>query len=164
MCGSPPRNARRKKHLRKQNHAFAPAPLKNIQKRVNAPRVYQARALKGAAQSGETAASTARILRDERTEVSPSNQAFRRRQPAEKRAKEKTLAQAKPRFCARAPHLPHTCGSCGKSEFARRFIISVPLNAAQREKTRRRAAFQAANVGFFLKSRQFAAAVAARIV
>ena len=131
--GSPPRNARRKKHLRKQNHAFAPAPLKNIQKRVNALRVYQARALKGAAQSGETAASTARILRDERTEVSPSNQAFRRRQPAEKRAKEKTLAQAKPRFCASALNLRDSAFA-GKVNL-RGVYKRAPLNCRAKRKT-----------------------------
>ena len=47
------------------------------------------------------------------------------------------LRVPKSHFWQSAPDLPHTCGFCGKSEFAA-FIKSVPFHMPKREKTGRR--------------------------
>ena len=61
------------------------------------------------------------------------------------------LREPKPRFWQSAPHLPHTCGFCGKSEFAA-FIKGVPLKYAAKRENR---SPSEANGGFSLPSEDF---------
>ena len=60
----------------------------------------------------------------------------------------------KSHFWQSAPHLPHTCGFCGKSEFAA-FIKGVPLKYAAKRENRPPKRHRRGAAGFLSKSRKF---------